>query len=43
MNPVCGEDRIACGVEDAACHGVEIEYEGECIDSTSPTRINGNS
>jgi len=28
-DPVCGEDGItyACGVEDAACHGVEIEYE----------------
>ena len=37
-DPVCGEDGItyACGVEDAACHGVEIEHEGECIDSTSP-------
>ena len=37
-DPVCGEDGItyACGVEDAACHEVEIEHEGECIDSTSP-------
>ena len=37
-DPVCGEDGItyACGVEDAACHGVEIEHEGECMDSTSP-------
>ena len=37
-DPVCGEDGItyACGVEDAACHGVEIEHEGECIDSASP-------
>lgn len=37
-DPVCGEDGItyACGVEDAACHGVEIEHEGECIASTSP-------
>jgi len=37
-DPVCGEDGItyACGVEDAACHGVEIKHEGECIDSTSP-------
>ena len=36
-DPVCGEDKItyACGVEDAACHGVEVEYEGECIDLTS--------
>ena len=37
-DPVCGEDGItyACGIEDAACHGVEIEYEGECIVTTSP-------
>jgi hypothetical protein len=37
-DPVCGEDGItyACGVEDAACNGVEIEHEGECMDSTSP-------
>jgi len=37
-DPVCGKDGItyACGVEDAACHGVEIKHEGECIDSTSP-------
>ena len=37
-DPVCGEDGItyACGVEDAACHGVGIEHEGECIVSTSP-------
>lgn len=37
-DPVCGEDGItyACGVEDAACHGVGIEHEGECIDSASP-------
>jgi hypothetical protein len=37
-DPVCGEDGItyACGVEDAVCNGVEIEHEGECIDSTSP-------
>ena len=37
-DPVCGEDGITygCGVEDAACHGVEIEYEGECIVSTDP-------
>jgi hypothetical protein len=37
-DPVCGEDGItyACGVEDAACHGVEIKHEGECIVSTSP-------
>jgi hypothetical protein len=36
-DPVCGEDKItyACGLEDAACHGVEVEYEGECIDLTS--------
>jgi len=37
-DPVCGEDGItyACGVEDAACQGVEIEHEGECNISTSP-------
>ena len=31
-DPVCGKDGITygCGVEDAACHGIEIEYEGEC-------------
>jgi hypothetical protein len=36
-DPVCGKDGVtyACGVEDAACHGVEVEYEGECIDLTS--------
>lgn len=32
-DPVCGEDGItyACGVEDAACHGIKVEYEGECL------------
>ena len=40
-DPVCGEDRItyACGVEDAACHGVEIEHEGECVVSTSTPEL----
>lgn len=37
-DPVCGKDGItyACGVEDAACHGIEIKHKGECIVSTSP-------
>jgi len=37
-DPVCGEDGItyACGIEDAACHGIEIKYEGECSISVSP-------
>jgi len=37
-DPVCGQDGItyACGVEDAACHGIEIKHEGECVDSTLP-------
>jgi len=36
-DPVCGEDGITygCGVEDAACHGIKIEHEGECIISSS--------
>lgn len=36
-DPVCGEDGItyACGVEDAACYGVNVEHTGECIDSKS--------
>ena len=36
-DPVCGEDGItyACGVEDAACHGVKVGYAGECSDLTS--------
>jgi len=35
-DPVCGKDGItyACGVEDAACHRVEIEHKGECIVSS---------
>jgi len=36
-DPVCGEDGVTygCGVEDAACHGVNVEYEGECSDLES--------
>jgi hypothetical protein len=36
-DPVCGEDGItyACGVEDAVCHGVNVEHVGECIYSKS--------
>lgn len=36
-DPVCGKDGITygCGVEDAACHGIGIEHEGECVVSTS--------
>ena len=32
-DPVCGKDGITygCGVEDAACHEIEIEHVGECI------------
>ncbi|MGY5146652.1 MAG: Kazal-type serine protease inhibitor family protein [Candidatus Nitrosopumilus sp. bin_7KS] len=39
-DPVCGEDGITygCGVEDAACHGIKVEYEGECIVSTNPPK-----
>lgn len=35
-DPVCGSNGItySCGVEDAACHGVDVEYTGECNDST---------
>jgi hypothetical protein len=37
-DPVCGKDGVtyACGVEDAACHGVAVEHKGECTVSTSP-------
>jgi hypothetical protein len=37
-DPVCGEDGVtyACGVEDAACHRVEIKHKGECLVSTLP-------
>ena len=37
-DPVCGKDGVTygCGVEDAICHGVEVDYKGECnIPSTS--------
>ena len=39
-DPVCGENGITygCGIEDAACHEVEIEYSGEC-NSLSETKI----
>jgi hypothetical protein len=32
-DPVCGEDgnTYVCGEADAACHGVEVSHEGECI------------
>lgn len=31
-DPVCGEDGVTygCGVEDAACHNVQVKYQGEC-------------
>jgi len=31
-DPVCGTDGMTygCGVQDAACHGVEVAHEGEC-------------
>ena len=31
-DPVCGVDGMTygCGMQDAACHGVEVDYEGEC-------------
>jgi len=31
-DPVCGEDGVTygCGSEDAACHGINVEYSGEC-------------
>ncbi|AFS80708.1 hypothetical protein NKOR_04090 [Candidatus Nitrosopumilus koreensis AR1] len=34
-DPVCGVDGItyACGIEDAACHGVKVKHDGECSDS----------
>ncbi len=36
-DPVCGVDGVTygCGIQDAACHGVEVDYKGEC---QSPTR-----
>lgn len=37
-DPVCGKDGVTygCGVEDAACHGAEVDYNGECnIPATS--------
>lgn len=39
-DPVCGQDGITygCGVEDVACHGIEVEYIGEC-NSSSETKI----
>ena len=39
-DPVCGQDGITygCGVEDAACHGIEVEHIGEC-NSSSETKI----
>ncbi|QLH02286.1 proteinase inhibitor I1 Kazal [Nitrosopumilus cobalaminigenes] len=39
-DPVCGQDGItySCGVEDAACHGIEVEHFGEC-NSSSETKI----
>lgn len=39
-DPVCGEDGItyACGVEDAACHGIKVEHKGECAVSTNPPK-----
>ena len=35
-DPVCGKDGItySCGVEDAACHGIEIKHVGECLVET---------
>ena len=41
-DPVCGEDGItyACGVEDAACHGVEIEHAGRMCCFNTHSRIN---
>lgn len=37
-DPVCGKDGITygCGVEDAACHGIGIKHEGECVVSADP-------
>ena len=39
-DPVCGEDGVTygCGVEDAACHGIEIKHEGECSVSAAPSK-----
>ncbi len=36
-DPACGEDGVtyACGIEDAACHGVNVEHAGECIEYKS--------
>ncbi len=33
-DPVCGTDGVTygCGVADAHCHGVEVAYDGECVD-----------
>ncbi|MFB5639446.1 MAG: Kazal-type serine protease inhibitor family protein [Nitrosopumilus sp.] len=37
-DPVCGEDGVtyACGIEDASCHGIKVDYEGECNSITYP-------
>jgi hypothetical protein len=36
-DPVCGKDGVTygCGMEDAACHGVEVEHKGECSIATT--------
>ncbi|MHA7647470.1 Kazal-type serine protease inhibitor family protein [Nitrosopumilus sp. S4] len=36
-DPVCGIDGITygCGFEDAACHGVDVDYAGECRDTST--------
>jgi len=35
-DPVCGVDgeTYACGEVDAACHGVKVDYDGECTDTS---------
>ena len=39
-DPVCGEDGVTygCGVEDAACHNVQVKYQGEC-NGSAETKI----
>jgi hypothetical protein len=39
-DPVCGADGVTygCGKEDAYCHGVEVAYGGECMNTCACTK-----